>query len=204
LDRKKIVSQSAGLEKGVFEGMINSHIFVPIISRYAINHADNVRQNFSKLKSDSWDTLLFSFWMALELESRGIIQLIFPILIDEIESNGDVRPFCYRSSYPMFNDSIVIDKVGQKVSRLLNDAGLGRSRMANFPVKLILEAIVSRPGHSLKGNLEQELKLTVNELCAARDLIRNLSKRTSQWRSLVSLVMLKCMIMLTQHIVLKI
>jgi hypothetical protein len=69
-------------EKGFCEGLVDSSIFVPLLSQSAINHPDKEWQNFSKLQEDSrCDNVLLEHRVALELVDIGLIDKILPILI---------------------------------------------------------------------------------------------------------------------------
>ena len=65
---------------------MRSRIFVPILSRGAINDAKSTRQNFALLTKDSvCDNVLLEHRLALELRDRKLIEKIYPIMIGDYE-----------------------------------------------------------------------------------------------------------------------
>lgn len=60
-------------EDGFCDGLIKSSIFIPIISRHAINHPTIESQNFRMLKDTSpCDNVLLEYQLSLDLKQRGI------------------------------------------------------------------------------------------------------------------------------------
>jgi serine/threonine protein kinase len=75
-------------EKEFAEGLIASKVFVPFISRKAVNQPGNVYNNFSLLRSDSHcDNVLLEHRLAFELRERGYIESIFPVCLGDAKFN---------------------------------------------------------------------------------------------------------------------
>jgi len=75
-------------EREFAEGLIASKIFVPFISRHAVNQPNNVFNNFSLLKSDSHcDNVLLEHRLAFELQDRGYIESVFPVCLGDAQFN---------------------------------------------------------------------------------------------------------------------
>ena len=63
---------------------MKSRIFLPILSRNAINNDNNTRSNFRKLtKYSKCDNVLLEYNLALELRERGLIELVYPVMIGD-------------------------------------------------------------------------------------------------------------------------
>jgi serine/threonine protein kinase len=75
-------------EREFAEGLIASKVFVPFISRKAVNQKDEIYNNFSLLKSDSHcDNVLLEHRLAFELRDRGYIESIFPVGLGDAAFN---------------------------------------------------------------------------------------------------------------------
>jgi len=72
-------------KEGFCAGLVNSRIFVCLLSKGAINSPNFSRQNISTLTSDSpCDNLFLEHRLALELKQLGMIEVVYPILIGEV------------------------------------------------------------------------------------------------------------------------
>jgi serine/threonine protein kinase len=73
-------------EIGFCDGLVKSKLFMPLLSRGAINHPSNARQNYMSLTASSpCDNVLLEHWLALEMKERGFTEKIFPILIGALD-----------------------------------------------------------------------------------------------------------------------
>jgi hypothetical protein len=92
---KTCLQPGVSWEKGIYEGLILSRVFVPILSREAINHPTESRQNFSMLTTDSpCDNVLLEYLLALELSIRGLVEKIYPIMFgDELSNDAGVTVY---------------------------------------------------------------------------------------------------------------
>jgi hypothetical protein len=80
-------------QKEFAEGLIASKVFVPFISRQAVNQRGNVRNNFSLLRNDSdCDNVLLEHRLAFELRDRGYIESIFPVCLGDASFKNGVTP----------------------------------------------------------------------------------------------------------------
>ena len=88
-------------EDGFCDGLLKSRIFLPILSRGAINHPDKSWQNFSKLAEDSnCDNVLLEHLLALELQTRVMIERIYPVMIGDLSpSSVDGEPGVYANYF---------------------------------------------------------------------------------------------------------
>jgi serine/threonine protein kinase len=80
-------------EKEFCEGLVCSHVFVPLLSQAAVKNPDNPRANFEMLMEESdCDNVLLEHRLALELKDRGFVQSIMPLLIGQC-NNGTIDKF---------------------------------------------------------------------------------------------------------------
>ena len=67
---------------GFTEGLAKSTVFLPILSKDAINADGNEKQNFTLLKKTSLcDSVLLEYRLALELREREMISSIYPVFV---------------------------------------------------------------------------------------------------------------------------
>ena len=89
LDKNCLIDGKAW-EDGFIEGLISTRIFIPLLSRNAINHPDIAWQNFSQLKSDSrCDNVLLEHALACELVEMGFLDSIFPVFVGDATRLSD-------------------------------------------------------------------------------------------------------------------
>ena len=89
LDSKCLVS-GQDWEEGFVDGVMNSRIFIPILSKDAINNDARTWQNFSKLTEDSvCDNVYLEHRLALELKDMGLIEAIYPVMVGKLSVNTE-------------------------------------------------------------------------------------------------------------------
>ena len=83
-------------EDGFIEALISTRIFVPLLSRKAINHPHIAHQNFSQLTTESeCDKVLLEHALACELVEMGFLDRIYPVFV------GDATPLSADTSDPL-------------------------------------------------------------------------------------------------------
>ena len=129
---------------------------MPLLSREAINHPSIDRQNFSKhVATSRCDNVLLEYTLALELYERGLVKVIYPILVGDIvtaEAPGtqQQQPMYYYSNYwasgchPICDDSIVVKSIGDKVAEHLERQHLGRPMLGDLSPKTVLDRITAK------------------------------------------------------------
>jgi serine/threonine protein kinase len=74
---------------GFCKGLAKSAIFIPFLSKNAINHPSNNRQSFEMLtESSPCDNFLLEQRLSLELRERGLIDKILPVFIGEASNTA--------------------------------------------------------------------------------------------------------------------
>jgi hypothetical protein len=143
-------------EKGFCNGLASSRMFVPILSRNAINNSNDSRANFSTLNVDSpSDNVLLEYRLALELKDRNLILRVHPLfvgdLVDDVASGGKVyRDYFKFGCHPNAPD-VSIASVEEKVKWHLEDQKLGNPIKPSRTVKEVLNEISSNQGFIFEG-----------------------------------------------------
>ena len=138
------------MKEGFCDGLVKSMLFLPILSREAINSSTIEKQNFSLLaRSSSCDNVLLEHRLALELIERGILATIYPVLVGDIVKDGEKDLYTdYFSSgcHPNCTNFVVVDAVENTLQDQLNRLCFGTPLLDAMTVPLILESIVRNQG----------------------------------------------------------
>ena len=106
-----------------FRGMLKSKIFIPLVSRGALQRIAALE------KSTPCDNMYLEFVLALELRERGTLDKVFPLMLgDKDEAMGKYNKFTFRGANPCFPTSfpdLVVDSVDAKLRERLDDMELG-------------------------------------------------------------------------------
>lgn len=126
-------------KSGFCSALVNSRIFVCIISNDSINHETKPSQNFAALALDSKvDNVLLEYRFALELRDLGLIEKIFPIMIgaplyDAVDNSNERRSihvdasashysnFFASGGMPLFKSDIYVALVEEDLVRYMED-----------------------------------------------------------------------------------
>lgn len=162
-------------EDSFCKGLATSRIFIPIISRNAINHPTIPRYNFSLLTSKSpCDNVLLEYMLALELKMRGLIEKVYPVFIGDKynTSNSYVYGnFFNDGCLPLASNCQVESVVGKFIDQL-NRLGLGSSIAEILSVSQVLSQIVTIQGALVQGD-KSEVFLSSSSIL--RDVTKMLS-----------------------------
>jgi len=160
-------------------GLGGSDVFVPVISREAINSPIKFWQDITKLREDSeCDNVLLEYRMAIELHARGLILKIAPLFVgDQVGSTAtEVTKYSFRDDpatglsacHPNISASpaasVVVASVEQKVRDHLDAMGLGSPYKASMTVSEILDTICKFQGIFLEGQVQDSLKHASTQL----------------------------------------
>ena len=162
-------------EQGFADGLCDATIFVPVISKAAL-------APFASLTaSSSCDNVLLEYRLALELQKRGQLLRVFPVLVGNIttlpgplgELHGD---FFSDGGLPLTPD-VVVACVETKLEEHLNRKGLGAPVMEDRSVKGVLGEVVKFQGIKLMGLKYGAMEKVVDSVAG---LVRQMSKRPMQ------------------------
>ena len=150
-------------EDGFCDGLAKSRIFVPILSRAALKHRTESRQNLEQLTAESpCDNLLLEFRLSLELMSRGLIDRIYPVMIGDCVMDEETREGVYSNYFgsgchPSLKGKVVVQSVEQQLEEHLNRLCLGTPLQADMSVSSILQEITKNQGKLFEGSPQEAL-----------------------------------------------
>ena len=111
-------------EKEFCEGLVCSHVFVPLLSQAAIKNPKNDRANFEKLtEASNCDNVLLEHRLALELLDRGFVGSILPLLIGQ-NNDGVFERFSF-AQLPSELPKVQVRALEEKLREHLNNHCLG-------------------------------------------------------------------------------
>jgi hypothetical protein len=144
---------------GFCEGLAKSRIFMPILSREAINSDSDSRRSFPSLQSDSpCDNVLLEHCLALELYERGMIEKIYPIMIGDLiaveEEQDSVYNSFFSGSAPVFSDDVIVVANDEQLRHHLSKLGLGTPLIENLSVKRAYSMVLGNQGRLVQGRKE--------------------------------------------------
>ena len=157
-------------EQGFIEGLINSRTFVPLLSRDAFNHADVIRQNFSKLTADSrCDNVFLEHRLAVELQGLGLIEKIFPIFIGDLnattlEYSNYFDSGCHPSLY-----EVTVKSVEEKLRHHMERQAFGTPLVPDRTVISVINAITACQGAFIEGPADTAFAAAVASIAKLRD-----------------------------------
>ena len=162
------VALEAGVnwEEGFCSGLVSSKVYVPLMSRKGINNPDRDWQNFSKLKADDprCDNVFLGMRLAVELHEMGLIEMIFPIFIADLdESTNEYGKYFASGCHPALSD-IAIEVVEKKLKVHMDNQALGTPLKPNNTVKKVVEAITNYQGAFIEGPADVAFNEAVERL----------------------------------------
>ena len=162
-------------EKGFCEGLLKSRIFMPVLSRGAINTAGNARQNFSLLTAESHcDNVLLEYRLALELQQQGLVERIYPVCIGDASVNVTAgitsyakyfdRPSCHPNLEPVAG--VVVKAVESKLAEHLEGVGLGSPMLEPLSVKKIVDLVtINQQGKIVEVDTRSQYSTAWHQMC---------------------------------------
>lgn len=143
-----------------------------LLSREAINHPTENRQNFSRLTTESkCDNVLLEQWLALELQARCLIEKIYPVLVGDCKQQGgggsSNRVFGNYFSDgcgPDFLPDVVVEDVQFQVEDQLNRLCMGTPLLEEPTVANIVNEVTKNQGHLFEGKMHEAAQLVLNDV----------------------------------------
>lgn len=123
---KECLPDGENWEKEFCKGLVDSKVFVPIVSEDAIKNPSKSWQNFEALLEDqsNCDNVFLEHCLAIELKQRGYIEKIFPIFIGKKQDDNYLK-IDHRLELPQNCPDKVISSVQLKVAQHLDNNSLG-------------------------------------------------------------------------------
>ena len=137
--------------------MVKSLVFLPLLSRDAINNSSVEKQNFALLSRSSYcDNVLLEHRLALELVERGIVANIYPVLIGdlvEVSSDGSssYTDYFITGCHPALTNAVIVDSVESTLQEQLNRLCFGTPLLEGQTVPVILDNINKSQGCLIDG-----------------------------------------------------
>jgi hypothetical protein len=168
---KKCLKPGASWAEGFVNGLIKSRIFVPILSRGAINNSSEIRMNFAMASEDSpCDNVLLEQRMALELAARDLTEAIYPIMFGDKDTktgeHGEVLYTNYFAAgcHPKFTSDTIIHSVEDALDGHLNRACLGSPLLEGMSVAKTLQKICENQGCVVEGPIDGALSMACTDI----------------------------------------
>jgi len=128
--------------------------------------------------------LLVEYRLGLELHKREMLSYIYPIYLcdaDRDPSLVDLRStYTFTSdndgkppSYPMFNSSVIVKSIENKVCEILQSLELGHPILDPTPVDELLKQITSFKSFTITGSIQLSIEELVKQIKARLSSIRN-------------------------------
>jgi hypothetical protein len=172
---QKCLEPGTSWEEGFCDGLVKSRIFLPILSRGAINAKEDVRSNFSCLTAESpVDSFLLEQQMALELQSRTLIEKIYPVMMGDEAVDPETGHAVYGNYFadgchPSMPQGVIVESITSKVDEHLNRLSLGTPLHDNMTTDNVLKDITKNQGRLVTGPLKDCTSLILIDLKKMRD-----------------------------------
>jgi len=151
-------------EQGFADGLCSSDVFVPILSKTALAPCAYLTA------ASACDNVLLECRMALELQHRGHVRAIFPVLVGDLEhhsSLGNIHGDFFRGGgMPVCQDNVTVEAVEGKLAEHLERLGLGAPLLPASvrSIKATLAAITCNQGVKLLGVCSDTVDLAVSAI----------------------------------------
>ena len=158
---RKCLNPGESWEEGFCRGLMHSHIFLPILSRHAINHPTDTRQSFANLLSNSpCDNVLLEYVLANEMEARGFLHYVYPLFVGELSSSDGTFCNYFGSGCHPRAPNISVDDVNAKFAGFLDLMGLGCPFLdtADTTVSTVLSCITKHQGSFMEGSADVAMR----------------------------------------------
>jgi hypothetical protein len=159
----KCLQPGQSWEEGFAQGLALSSVFLPVLSRGAVNHASIPRQSFAALTPASpCDNVLLEHMLAAEMQARGLIRAVYPLFVGDLDSESCTYSNYFASGcHPAAAGAVVVTAAAVKLAEHLDRLGLGTPILdaASLSVASLLERATKSQGAFLEGDAERALAL---------------------------------------------
>jgi hypothetical protein len=147
--------------------LIKSRVFVPILSREALNSTSVARQNISLLtESSGCDNVLLEYRLALELRERDLVEKIYPVMIGDLSGDDYYLHYFKSGCHPalLTVKEVVVEALELKLQEHLDRQCLGSPLIDDMSVADIVERITSNQGLVVEGSKEIALNRVKSDM----------------------------------------
>lgn len=164
-------------EHGFCAAIVNSDVFIPFISRNAINHPTIDWQNFSKLTSDSpCDNVFLEYRLAVELQDFGLIRKIFPLFIGDYIAEIDSYNNYFKGQCeppPVMNESdVVVKSVEEKIRHHLECQALGVPLESGRSVRSVFKVLKAHQGAFIENKKSEAFAAAADKIATMIDELK--------------------------------
>jgi len=156
----KCLKDAKNWEEGFCSGLVNSRVFVCLLSREGIHHPHKAWNDFEKLQESSeCDNVFLEHRLALELKSMGMLDSVFPVVVgDRVTSASGRTSYAidWRAIWPNCSD-VCVRKVEEKLVHHLASQALGTPLQPNRTVASVFGEIKTLQGALVEGELDEAL-----------------------------------------------
>ena len=144
-------------------------MFLPILSREAINSSSVEKQNLTLLsRSSPCDNVLLEYRLALELVERGLLESIYPALVGDIAIDDTGKEsytdYFLTECHPKCTNFVVVDSVESTLQDHLNRLCFGTPLLENMTVPLIVDHIVKNQGCLVEGLIDKAFDMAIDDV----------------------------------------
>jgi hypothetical protein len=156
------------IQEGFCDGLVKSLVFLPILSREAINSPSVEKQNFTLLsRSSNCDNVLLEHRLALELVERGILESVYPVLIGDLVTDMNKElytDYFLTDCHPQCTNHVVVDSVEIALQDHLNRLCFGTPLLEDMTVPTILDRIVKNQGCLVEGPADKAFETAIDDV----------------------------------------
>jgi len=165
-------------EVGFCNGLVKSSIFVPILTRGAINSPTNTRSSFPALtEASGCDNVLLEHRLALEMHARGLLDSIYPLMLGDLDASTQQYSNYFASGcHPDLSGhtAVVVRSVEEKAGEHLDRQCLGSPLLSEAAVSVegVMSRLLVNQGCLLAGSLDavlDKVEADVGRMMEARE-----------------------------------
>jgi len=161
---KKCLLPGQSWEVGFCQGLVDSSSIVCIISRGGMKNPDCTWMNFEKLERDSrCDNVLLEWRLALELKERGMIQGIFPVMVGDVDSNGQYTNY-FKCGCKPEAPKVAVDVVENKLREHLDRESLGYPYKDRDTVLSVFNSVLANQGRFVEGEYSDAIEAVCSSI----------------------------------------
>lgn len=162
----KCLEPGVSWEQGFADGLVKSRVFVPILSRRAINDNENISCDFTRLtENSSCDNVLLEYILALEFHQRELVERIYPVMIGDFNSDYQTYgKYFVDGCHPRLEGNVTVHSVETQVEYHLNRLRLGSPLLSDMTVAGVCKEVVSKQGKLVEGPQDDALSATVDDI----------------------------------------
>ena len=165
---KKCLKGGQRWEEGFVDGMLDSAMIVPVLSAQMLAGFENLSPQ------SACDNVLLEHTMMQELEQRGEIKGIFPVMVGEMKADGRYANF-FEAKAAITLPPVQVAAVSEKLRSHLGRAKKGAPRSAaalSATVPQVLDGLLEYQGELMAGDADVDLENVVKAVVSTIEGLR--------------------------------